>query len=94
MKLTTKNGKDLSDYYDHHIQFGRNCEKNNKTHWWRLTPYDFQETLYYFCKHLALPSAGVIIFLIFLILQIFNIYISDLLKIILFFPYLNNSYFS
>ena len=80
MKLTTKNGKDLSDYYDHHIQFGRNCEKNNKTHWWRLTPYDFQETLYYFCKHLALPSVGVIIFLIFLILQILNIPISDLLK--------------
>ena len=30
MKLTTKNGKDLSDYYDHHIQFGKIARRTIK----------------------------------------------------------------
>ena len=58
MKFTTKNGEKLSDYYKKNLTYGRKCQANNKTHWWRLTPYDFQETFYYFCKHLALPFFG------------------------------------
>ncbi len=79
MRLTTKYGILLEDYYRTHSPYRRNCQINNRTHWWRLTPYDLQESIYYFCKHLALPSFGVISLLLSLFFRSFNIPFSDFL---------------
>jgi len=85
MKLTTIDGMRLNTYYRAHLQHNINYQANNKTHWCRFTPYDLQETIYYLCKHLALPSFGAAILLIFLFFRFFTSSVSDSLIVFLFY---------
>ncbi len=72
MILTTLNGMILSEYYStDQGGFGDYCFEL-KPNWWRLTPYNFHETLFWFSKHIALPGIATLILPIAMILRIFN----------------------
>jgi len=66
MVLNAPNGEDLAVYYNRHPGYTGNCPQTSHTTWWRVTPYNWQETLYYIIRMLVLPlAAAVILFVIF-----------------------------
>jgi len=70
------NGIVLSDYYSLPPQAPQGCFGDYcfdlKPNWWRLTPYNFHETLFWFSKHIALPGTASILIPIVIILRFFK----------------------
>ena len=83
MELTNDNDVILKDYYKSQKNPVKPCNKNTKSHWWRFTPYDWEETIYWFIKHLTLPVVAVIIIAIILVIQFFENPILDSIGYIL-----------
>lgn len=77
MVLTTKQGTKLDDYYDPRPVLKGCCNDKSKTCCLRLSPYDKQETIYWFIKHLTLPGVAVALIIIILILRLFDNPIFD-----------------
>lgn len=82
MVITTVNNIILDTYYS---QTGAvaPCNRNTKTRWGRVSPYDGEETIYWAFKHLTLPGIGVLIVAIILIVQLFKNPIWDAIVAIL-----------
>ena len=70
MTLTTFNGKTLNNYYcTPQGCYGDYCF-DLKPHWWRLTPYNIHETLFWISKHIALPGIASLIIPLLIFLQL------------------------
>jgi hypothetical protein len=67
MVLNAPNGTDLRAYYTGHPGYVGNCLNNTKTNRLGFTPYNIQETIYWFIKMLALPIVATLLF--FLVFQ-------------------------
>lgn len=83
MVLTTVDGEILDIYYTTSPGFVKPCNNNIKTHWWRFTPYDLEETIYWGVKHLTLPGIAVLIIAIILVSRLFKNPIMDSIVYIL-----------
>lgn len=72
MILTTLNGITLGNYYcTKQGCYGDYCF-DLKPHWWRLTPYNIHETLFWFSKHIALPGIASLIIPTIILLRFFK----------------------
>lgn len=72
MTLTTVNGQILNVYYSLPLNLVGDCNKDNNTRLFGITPYDTQETIYWICKHLALPGIAALLIPIVIFLRIFE----------------------
>jgi len=62
MKLQTSKGIPLDRYYNSKEGISGGQQKPINAKKWGISPYEIEETIYYFGKHLALPGiAGLLI---------------------------------
>ena len=66
MKLNAPNGDELTDYYNNYSGLTLPCRDRDHTDWWRLSPYDREETRAYIIRMLGLPLLASFIFSSFL----------------------------
>ena len=64
MALNTPSGDNLAVYYNGHSSYTVNCPQTSHTTWWRVTPYNRQETLYWILRMIALPLAAAVILIV------------------------------
>lgn len=72
MILQTSSGIPLDTYYRLHPGLYGCFNIDIKAKKWAFTPYEIDETLYYFCKHLALPGIAAVLILLIIIFRIFK----------------------
>jgi hypothetical protein len=71
MNLTTKKDEILEDYYKNR-RIVPPCKTSTKTRWYRISPYDWEESIYWGFKHIALPGIGILIIGILLIIRLYG----------------------
>ena len=82
MELQTSNGVSLDDYYGSQQGLcGGNV--NSTAQKAGFSPYEGDETVYYFCKHIALPGIAIGLFVVLLLFRRFNNLFGDITQYIL-----------
>jgi len=64
MVVNHPDGTPMDNYYNGNRGTTNTCPNNADTVWWGVTPYNRQETFYWFIKMIALPLVPAVIFII------------------------------
>lgn len=82
MIFETENGDPLNEYYGSQQGLcGGNVKSTAQNS--GFSPYEGDETAYYFAKHIALPGIAIVLFVIMLLLRMFNNFLGDIFQYIL-----------
>ncbi len=85
MVLNEPNGTELNSYYTNNEGYNGNCEEEDKSKWWRFTPYDRQETIYWGIRLIALPLVASAFFIVVFYMGFYNNPILQHISVILIF---------
>ncbi|NVM45736.1 MAG: CapA family protein [Candidatus Lokiarchaeota archaeon] len=85
MVLKAPNGRDLTTFYNQNPGLTLPCQDSDETDWWRLSPYNREETKNYVLKLIALPLVASAAFFFIFILSLFSNPIIHLISTILVF---------